>query len=1137
MLGALICLPALAGVKEHALPPEKVPSFVVPRTSVPPRIDGVIDQKEWREAMAVGGVGNWQTDELIARPSTFFLCWDPDHLYFACRTYLRAGQKPNVPAGRSPGLAYVWDDGLELNFKPLGSNVPAGNRNNSYKCFLNCLGFLGDCSRMVLGQQFKNWNPQFEIETRLTESGSAPNGGRWWEMEMSATTADFELEGKHKAGDQWRVMLGMNHMPMWMQARIPCNGSYLDSFGHNLVTLVEDTPAVQMTMESLSNPATDGTATMKVRVYNPSTAPVALAVDVNVAGIIKRNEILDIAPGKSSAFILDEKLPETLESGRMSMQVKQGKRQLYRYTISFRTGSQKGLLVPADPPDPTKFDFQMRFNPVRLLLLVKGDTYYLDDPSQAESLRYRVLSKAGGKVIVEGRVTLNAEYYLQDLIKLPMLEPGTYSVQATMELAGGEKIGPMTGEFVKKNEAKEFVRWWGKKVGDIERVIPPYTALTRTDNGIGCLGREYALNALGLPASISSRSGAVSAAPARIVVVVNGKEETIRIGKAQITESKDWRVGFQGSAKGACVQFKATGWLEQDGLVYVELTYSPAEGKPAKIDSMRIEYPLSETDSECLVCIGPGGNYSSRTTKVLPKDTPGRIWSTLETGITGSGMALGSFYPTVWIGNDRRGLLWWADNDRGWVQDDDVPAHEAVRKNGAVILVNNIVAEPTELDRPRKITFSYIATPFKPLPKGWRMTQTTDDGTFFQPFRGVRQDSKTGEKVYQNPGGGLMHVNWIHPESRYPEEWDALWAEQKESADSHARGHQWRDPYAARSGTNFTHMSFQIMGYGRKSLEDHVYSYFGPEWEAGMDTWNETYTDYAMTLFAPAFKNGGVRHTYWDIAMPMLFDDLLSGLAYRLPDGRIQRGYNGWNIRRFMMRLYSLQDEAGLVPGGNGFHSTNSYLTIAMPWADAVLDGELDTDLDTSPLDWVDNMPIERMRSMSSPHNWGVAICWMANLNSNVPGRTDAAKRIQGQWVWMHDCWRNPYIPQLQRMPQRVLDWGINSSETVYHPYWRNPYVTSEDEQILVSLWQLPDRVMLGVYNYNREQVKDVTLKIDLESLNLLPQLPWQEFIGICDLWKADDAARDTTLDFRHVTLSVPDVRPHTLRLIGVRRY
>jgi hypothetical protein len=268
-------------------------------------------------------------------------------------------------------------------------------------------------------------------------------------------------------------------------------------------------------------------------------------------------------------------------------------------------------------------------------------------------------------------------------------------VEAAMELADGRSLGPMTGDFVKKDEAKEFARWWGKKYGDIERVIPPYTALTRRDNRVACLSREYELNALGLPVAIRSRSADVSAGTARVVAVIDGKEQMIPVGKPKIVEQTAWRVRFRGEAEGAGLALSATGWIEQDGLVYVELTYGSSGATPTKVDSLRIEYPLAEEDTDSLVCIGPGANYSSRTTMLLPKGKTGRLWSTHDTRITGSGMTVGSFYPTVWIGSERRGLLWWADNDQGWVQDDAVPAHEAVRRDGAVVLVNHIIGRPS----------------------------------------------------------------------------------------------------------------------------------------------------------------------------------------------------------------------------------------------------------------------------------------------------------------------------------------------------------------------------------------------------------------------------------------------------------
>ena len=1129
---ALLSVDNAAG--ESALSSESVPNFAVPRMSQSPVIDGAIGATEWREAMAVSGVADQSTDmskPLLPRPTTFYLGWDPERIYFAARTYVKPGYKPNVTVGRSQGLAYVWDSGLELNWHPMGANVPAGNKANAYKWFLNALGFIGDTSRLALGQQFKSWNPQFVIEARLTEPDTAPNGGRWWEMELSAATQDFELDGPHRAGDQWRMMLGINHFPAWMQARIPCRGPYLDPYGYNVMTLVDQTPAVQMTMDSLQNLATDGTANMTIRAFNPTDAPVALSIRINVADVIHSTETLNVSPSESAEFRLDEKLPETIAEGLASVEVTQGDQQLFWYSVPFQVGAYPDLLSPAPPPDTTTFTFETRFNPVRSWLLIKGDTYYLEKSAQAVALHYRVVPVDTSEPVAEGRITQIAEYYLQDVLQLPTLAPGQYLVEATMELADGSIRGPMRGQFEKKDESAEFAHWWNTQHGDIERVLPPYTALKRRENTISSLGREYQLNALGLPQHMTSADEPLSAGPARVVVVRNGSEEIVELGLPKFTENTDWRVRFTGTAEGAGLTFTANGWVEQDGLVYVDLSYEPTGDGPVTIDALRLEYPLSESDADGLLCIGPGNNYSSRTTMLLPKGQTGRLWSTFDTGINGSGMTVGSFYPTVWIGSERRGFLWWADNDRGWIQDNAVPAHEAVRRDGAVVFINHIVAKPVELHSSRTLALSYIATPFKPMVKGWRMTQSTEDGTFHQPFRDVRTDSKTGQKVFQNPGGGLLHVNWIHPESRYPQEWEALWHQQRaqgfagwSAADSTAHNLQWRDPYAARAH-GFTHMSFQVYGYGRKTLEDHLYDYFGAEWEP--DTWHETYTDYAMHLFASAFNRGGVRSTYWDLTFPILFNDPLTGLAYRLPDGRVQSGYHGWNLRRFNMRLYAMQADAGLVPGGNGFHSTNAYVPVAMPWTDAVLDGERNWDLDSSPLDWVDNMPIERMRGMSIPHSWGVAICWMANMDSADKAKRDLAKRVQAQWVWMHDSWRNPYIPQLPVMPEPVLDWGVNDTLTTYHPYWRNPFVSSADPDLLVSLWHLPDRVMLGLFNYGKDEAIDTQIEIDLAALGLDPGRVFAR-----PLWV--DAAGEAKLDADAGVLQVRDLPGHRLLLIGL---
>lgn len=1116
---------------------EQAPVLAIPRMTVPPKIDGVIDATEWREAIAVSGVVDQGTDVLLPRPTTFFLAWDPAHFYFACRSYLKPGYKPFIYDGRSEGTAYCYDDGLELLFQPQGANVSATNRQTAFKCFLNCLGFSGDLTRLAVGQQLKNWAPHFQTATRLTAPGTAPGGGSWWEMEVSTVPADFELTGEHRAGDQWRLMFGINHLPAFIQARMPCFGGYFDPNGKCLGTLVEQTPAVQFTMDSLSNLASDGTASLAISAYNPLPQPAQLSIDLDVAGRITRQETLTLPAGGSGTFNLAEKLPAEVKDGTAHLRVTYREQPLLTYTAGFTVGQYDWMFAPVKPGNPNTFTFETHFNPVRNQLLVKADSYFLPDPNKAKALTYTVRDVASGTVVVKGKVVRVAEWYFQDCVPLPRMASGKYIVEASLEMADGQQLGPMQSQFEKKDEAKAFPEWWGKKIGDVERVLPPFTAITHKGNILGCWGRDYALNALGLPNAITAQQGAVLAAPARIIATVNGKETTIKLGALSITERKDWRIRFTGTATGAGLSFSASGWLEQDGLVYVELTYRPSGQRPVRVDALRIEYPLAEADADCLVCVGPGNNFSSKSTIVLPKGTAGSLWSTLVTGRTGSNMKIGSFYPTVWIGNDQRGFLWWADNDKGWFPDDAVPAHEAVRLGNAVVLRNNIIGKPVELDEPHTLAFSYMASPFKPLPQGWRMMAATEDGTFFQPFRGVRVDSKTGEKLWDIARG---NINWINPESRYPEEWSKLWAEQKQQADASVRQQQPFDPYTARNGFGYQHMSFQLIGYGPKSIDDAVYAYFGEEWlAAGCDTWNDTYTDYAMYLFDRAFREGGVRSSYWDLSFPIPYTSILSGLSYRLPDGRVQPGYNGWNVRRFFMRLWALSHDYGLNPGAVGCHSTNAYIFVSLPWIDAILDGERNWDLDSSNFDWVDYYPSARLRAMSDPHNWGVGICWMSNFDTVNPDKVIAAKTTQAEYLWMHDSWRNPYLypaEKMIRMPDSILDWGINSEQTVYHPYWRNPYVTCADPDVLVSLWQLPDRVMVGVFNTNRTERKDVTVKLDLAQLNLLPTLSWQQFVGVRDLYKGEQDPA-TQLDYYNHTLTLKGLRPHSARFIGVRKY
>lgn len=78
---------------------------------------------------------------------------------------------------------------------------------------------------------------------------------------------------------------------------------------------------------------------------------------------------------------------------------------------------------------------------------------------------------------------------------------------------------------------------------------------------------------------------------------------------------------------------------------------------------------------------------------------------------------------------------------------------------------------------------------------------------------------------------------------------------------------------------------------------------------------------------------------------------------------------------------------------------------------------------------------------------------------------------------------------------------------------------------------------MLGVFNYGQKDASDITLEIDLDSLGLVPELPWQEFVQTRDLWKVSEDQPDANLLFHDRKLRLKQLPSHGLQLIGIRKY
>ncbi len=1083
-LAAILGLGGSAWAGGLAYDEQFIPRFNVPRMSKPPVIDGTIGPDEWREAVKVMGVVWTSTLAYRDRPVSFWVAWDPQHLYIAARSDILPGHRLYRSKREKYTAGVVFDDSYELGIFLHDRNKLPGQVSSFLKFVINSLG-SGEFMKLypAIGQNLFNWRPEMAIANRIHEEG----GKQWWEMELAASLADVEMPVEHKAGDKMDILLAAPlKNPDWQWLDVPSASGHLEHYGFPRTVLTADKPYVQI--EELSG-LHDERLSLKSVIFNPSDRPVSVKATAtilhgkmgrardrglpeNAKPAVQEEQTLTIPPKGSARFDVDKAFPglaypkpEGKEPGELSWysySVTLGDEPVYTYSLSF-AGTDKSYLVAK--PREIIFEYEANWNPVRGLLFLSADTLDAQLPAgtKAAGAEYEITKDA--KPVKKGRLAHYVYYKYEDLIELPGVEPGEYQVKLSLVDAGGKPLLTRDGiKLAKKDEAKEFAKWWGNKLGDTEKVLQPFEPMRVSGNGpfgggtqIACTRRVYHLDSLGLPRQIESNGGKVLWAPACIIVKVAGKGQLVPTrSKVKITSQKDWRVEFEGSpAKAAGIVFTSKGSVEQDGLVEIQLTFAP-DGAPVEIEELRIEWPLDDTDGLHMACIGQGNNYCARSIGKVP-DGKGEVWNTLKgIGLTGSGLTTGSFTDNLWLGTERRGLLWTADSDRGWEPDDRVPAHSLVREGKPVLIRNNIVGRKLRLAEPRTIRFGYNATPFRHLIPGWRLNQVSAANGF------------SGGKYKVNWDTGQDFFSILSPPFPDEKRWPEYYAYCKAECDKISQ----RGLYdgSARLGM-WTNNQIALRGYMNKSIEPGVYDYFAGDWVPGGEILSPTYRDYMMWLQNRLIREGGCTHFYYDISFTGHFARALAaGFGYRLPDGRIQPESDASNLRAWYKRVWALMQETGQYPGGVSGHATNSICLKALPFSDSILDSEYPMK------DPISVYPSNRMIAGSCSHNFGVNISHLGFMNPTWPSMHDAVMGGGQGSVFNHQAFKH---------------WGISRPDIFFIPYWRNQHVVKEiSPGLLLSMWKRPGSAVLAVCNYGpdeegKEKTRPFRAKLDLKALGI----------------------------------------------------
>ncbi len=1028
------------------------PYIVIPYAQALPTIDGAIDDAEWQGALQLNALQG--TDKSVSsRQAKFYLTWNEDNLFVAMRSPMRKDERPMQALRRTDkDVEVVYDDSYEI-WVDAGATSPDGQP--IYFQYLgNAAGARYDLMHEpAVGNMRLGWTAGWQPKNRIV------NGV--WEMEVAIPRTSIGKKDAFADGFGLKMLLVRNVKRPWDQVSFGGSGSFAVRDTHTRCLLSKTAPALHL--NSVGDPKTQ-----------------ALGLSLNVASREKQDVSWTLASdgGPKAEGVLRAEAGKAAASGEM-FTVKPGKGQ---YRVQVFSADKKLLL---DWCAPKRFndvaplaqvlddkgdavDLTLEFNPVGNYLRVNGD--FINYDARAGIHHTRVTVSGAGRELAAQDLTIDELAYVRGTLKVPDLLPGEYAARLVAVDAKGKEVLSREKKFSKK-DPKEFA-WWNTKLGDIEKVIAPWTPVKYADKTFDVWGRRMRMGMYGLPAQITSQGREFLRAPAQIELKTPDSSRLLEVLSTEnVQENADHRRSVRvDSSLLQDLPVRTVATVEFDGMYKVDMTLTPK--KAVSVNSLRVVVPLTAEVSDYIHATGEGIRYGYYY-GFLARDKRGRIWDSRQ--VDSQPMMKGSFIPYLWIGDTKGGLCWFADSDEGWEPDDKTPAIEVIRnEDGSADLVLNLISAPCTLEKPRSITFAFQATPVKPNFSGWRQDPWWTGDTF-KDFACV-----------EDKGGHLIFTSL--PFTLNTEKCKKMVEEKHGHNNTYIQG---VDKYKQTAVPYFEHIAIG------KQFAPEV-EYFGDEWRTSVSRglyYGKTFQDYVIDHLGKWARDTGIDGFYIDNVAPLADDNIDAGRGYKLPDGRIQPTYQMFETRKYFLRMRAAFAEQGK-HNKIVLHMTNNLI---IPWvgaSDIAFDGEMNVLFPEMNKDFMDVWTLERLRSCV-PSQWGCAVNFLQEYQGAwEPKKLKKAMRAYSGALIVHDVLATGNANGLNTELTIGRDrFGIENDDVRFTGYWERNAITADKKDVRVSSWSRPGKMLLAIANFGEST--ETVLKLDGLKVQTVIDAETQETLSL----------------------------------------
>ena len=647
-------------------------------------------------------------------------------------------------------------------------------------------------------------------------------------------------------------------------------------------------------------------------------------------------------------------------------------------------------------------------------------------------------------------------------------------------LVAGELVPELKDKVIAEKETMMEGSPWFKtgrpKLGlealDGDYVPFPFENVSAKGDTLAVWARKYSFGGNGILDQINAKNE--NLLRKSINLTLNGKE--LKFSDYKVDKQQKGRVEFTKSAANAKVQ----GTFEYDGMVHFKVTLKPGE----KVNELTLRVPMTQEASELLNFVGAtdriGGDYGpsspkgSNTFELSAK--PGVIWKK-------------RFGTLVWLGSTRSGLQFIVGSEQYYYPRKRTDLFEIIRNaDGSADFIVKMIVKPLPENAPEEFTieFGFIATPVKPLPKGWRAMNVSAQ---YDAFKG-------------NIRGSLL-VYWPNEWAQIsldPEPYRGLNKERtraKVKADR-AEGRKvipyWNRRHLPISEKNKVNPDVEYI-YDDWSTEPQRPRAGRFDWMrcSGTTDWID-YLVWCIDQWGEVF--GHIDGAYFD---EMILDPNInarSGGGYVDYDGERRPTYSWPSERNFYKRMhYVISKRSNIKQTWSIAHNSATIMMPLMSQFTVFLTGEhlysgyfLDNpELLPPPEDklyyYSYCLPMERVKGEFFNRQWGAIMAWLPCMKNQkdimtqvIPTR-DMLSRIMHADVIYWPLWCNKY--EILKLDDIRRKWDIGNDAVKFIPYWENKELTSAAEGSCISYYDKNGEKLAIVSNLAR---KDQELKITLPA-------------------------------------------------------